>query len=421
MEREAYWVVAESPERLSRFFLGEGVCWLSGCVVDFSSPGGNGNEGEVDGGGEGACGNGDIEAGEACDDGNVVGGDGCDPGCLVEPGWVCVGEPSVCSNRCGNGVVDLGEECDGADLGGATCESVPGGYTGGVLRCTGSCRYDTAGCVLPGCGDGEVDLGEECDDGNDSNQDACLNNCRFNLCGDGYVAAGQEACDDGNLANFDACLNDCTAASCGDGYVWVGQEECDDGANGEPCDGCLDDCSVPDLVCGDGFVCGEEQCDDGANGDPCDGCLDDCTSLSLTCGDGYVCGSEVCDGADLGGATCVSEGFDGGSLGCASDCMSLDTSGCCADTSSVVWVSIQGGTFAMGSNDHGGEEAPEHQVSVTGFDMTQSEVTVAQYEECVDAGACNAPSEGGVLQLEPDAVFRTPCQLRRVEPSQEFL
>jgi len=36
-------------------------------------------------------------AGEGCDDGDLVPGDGCDGSCLVEGGYGCVGEPSVCT------------------------------------------------------------------------------------------------------------------------------------------------------------------------------------------------------------------------------------------------------------------------------------------------------------------------------------
>jgi cysteine-rich repeat protein len=41
-------------------------------------------------------------------------------------------------------------------------------------------------------------------------------------CGDGYLnmAAGEE-CDDGNNDDTDACRNDCTNAFCGDGVVQV--------------------------------------------------------------------------------------------------------------------------------------------------------------------------------------------------------
>lgn len=64
-----------------------------------------------------------------------------------------------------------------------------------------------------GCGDGELDEAvEQCDDGNDSQSDACTNDCKLNICGDGLVHTGFEECDDGNAVNHgDGCDNDCRA------------------------------------------------------------------------------------------------------------------------------------------------------------------------------------------------------------------
>jgi cysteine-rich repeat protein len=42
------------------------------------------------------CGNGVIVGSEGCDDGNVIDGDGCSFRCILEPGWDCTGQPSVC-------------------------------------------------------------------------------------------------------------------------------------------------------------------------------------------------------------------------------------------------------------------------------------------------------------------------------------
>ena len=92
------------------------------------------------------CGNGIIEAGEQCDDGDTVSGDGCSATCQVEPGWTCVGEPSVCS-RCGNGIIEGVEQCDGTDLGGQTCTSLGQGFSGGTLACSNTCQFDTSGCT----------------------------------------------------------------------------------------------------------------------------------------------------------------------------------------------------------------------------------------------------------------------------------
>ena len=92
------------------------------------------------------------------------------------------------------------------------------------------------------CGNGIQDPTEACDDGNQRDHDACLNNCEAARCGDGIHrvelmedAEGYEQCDDGNEELRDACLNDCTVARCGDGHHRLdlqpgeeGFEACDD-------------------------------------------------------------------------------------------------------------------------------------------------------------------------------------------------
>jgi len=69
-----------------------------------SEAGGGGAGGAATGGGAAAgsggsvigCGNGIIEPPEVCDDGNAVLGDGCS-GCMVDPGYTCELEPSLCT------------------------------------------------------------------------------------------------------------------------------------------------------------------------------------------------------------------------------------------------------------------------------------------------------------------------------------
>ncbi len=56
-----------------------------------------------------------------------------------------------------------------------------------------------------------------------------------------------------------------------------------------------------------------------------------------------------------------------------------------------VWVSIPGGLFDMGSVSGATDELPVHAVAVPSFEMMRTEVTVAQYEECVIAGGCTEP------------------------------
>src|SRR3989344_1145286 len=43
---------------------------------------------------------------------------------------------------CGDGAVDIGEQCDGSSLGNANCASL--GFNGGTLGCNASCNYATS-------------------------------------------------------------------------------------------------------------------------------------------------------------------------------------------------------------------------------------------------------------------------------------
>jgi hypothetical protein len=56
---------------------------------------------------------------------------------------------------CGNGFVDKGEQCDGADLGGQTCQSATlGTRPGGLLGCSPTCAFDTSRCTTQGSVEG---------------------------------------------------------------------------------------------------------------------------------------------------------------------------------------------------------------------------------------------------------------------------
>ena len=234
-------------------------------------PSGDG-DGDPSGDGDGdPSGDGDGDPGDG--DGDPGDGDG-DPGDGDGDGELC-----------GNGVVDDGEECD---VGNET------------MFCDGDCTYAVCGdgyhnmlseqcddgndlnddacvgaCLNNVCGDEHVYAGvEECDDGNDSDDDDCKNDCSAAFCGDGVLHAQDEECDDANMVESDACTNACTESFCGDGVLWEGMETCDDG-NLVDEDACPTSCEP--AVCGDGFVHeGVEDCDDG-NQDPDDFCANDCT------------------------------------------------------------------------------------------------------------------------------------------------
>jgi formylglycine-generating enzyme required for sulfatase activity len=65
----------------------------------------------------------------------------------------------------------------------------------------------------------------------------------------------------------------------------------------------------------------------------------------------------------------------------------------------AVMVYVPAGMFVMGSTDDDPEadddEFPQHDVILDGFWIDRTEVTNGRYEQCVTAGACDAPSETG--------------------------
>lgn len=65
---------------------------------------------------------------------------------------------------CGNGTVETGEECDD-------------GNTANGDGCSATCTEEGAQQVTPVCGNGALESGEECDDGNTTDGDGCDSNC----------------------------------------------------------------------------------------------------------------------------------------------------------------------------------------------------------------------------------------------------
>lgn len=110
-----------------------------------------------------------------------------------------------------------------------------------------TCDFD---CTDPVCGDDHENVmaGEECDDGNTSNNDFCVTGsggiCRDARCGDGFVRTNVEECDDGNSDNTDGCPDGtggtCEPARCGDGFIRAGVEQCERNSDCDPALACND-------------------------------------------------------------------------------------------------------------------------------------------------------------------------------------
>ncbi len=229
------------------------------------------------------CGDGymDYLHGEFCDDGNTNDGDGCSSHCLLE-GYTCgscgtyhevsswifnFSDAASCENycpECGDGVKGTYEECDdgnttSGDGCSGTCRTeayccdstakVCGGSMIAVDDCSsGLTNTNQADCNTECalCGNGIVDAGEECDDGDTIDNNSCSNSCLLPVCGDGIVS-GSEQCDTRWETYY--CNANCTTALCGDGITnHVRGEQCDDG-NLVSSDGCDSQCRTEALCC----------------------------------------------------------------------------------------------------------------------------------------------------------------------------
>jgi uncharacterized protein (TIGR03382 family) len=109
---------------------------------------------------------------------------------------------------------------------------------------------------VPECGDAFVDVTEECDDGNDTDDDECTNACTLPSCGDGILQDGED-CDDGNDEAGDGCALDCTIeqeddGEGGGGQGGSGQGGSDDTGSGGSGDGGSGDGGSDDGGSGDG-------------------------------------------------------------------------------------------------------------------------------------------------------------------------
>lgn len=111
----------------------------------------------------------------------------------------------------GTGGVVGGQGSGGQGGAGMTASCVPGSE--GCACAAGACSAELvcvdAMCLRVVCGDARRDPGEECDDGNGVETDACTSECLDARCGDGLLHAEVEQCDDANSDDEDSCSNAC--------------------------------------------------------------------------------------------------------------------------------------------------------------------------------------------------------------------
>jgi len=191
---------------------------------------------------------------------------------------------------CGNGNLEPGEVCDD----GNTVDGEQNDTGGFVLD---HCSHDCLSTQV--CGNGVVDRGEQCDlgAGNGLPGATCYSNCRAvsDVCGNGVADIEKgEDCDPGVMDSATCNSNmagaaSCKVSRCGDGYVnMAAAESCDSGADTAQCNGRL--CTL--TVCGDNYVNQEagEQCESsGRDSQTCNGRSAAALACHVPlCGDGYV-------------------------------------------------------------------------------------------------------------------------------------
>ncbi|HYC53934.1 MAG TPA: hypothetical protein VEL28_03250, partial [Candidatus Binatia bacterium] len=163
-----------------------------------------------------------------------------------------------------------------------------------------------ASCVdVLRCGNGTVEPGEGCDDGNDVDGDCCSAECATE-------ASGAPCASDGNSCTNDrcngsgACTHPANSAPCDDGLFCNGTDQCASRScslhAGDPCTAgveCNDQCNAAgNCFVGAGTACTDDGSD--CTTDACDGagiCAHQALPAGSECaGDGNPCTNDVCDG-----------------------------------------------------------------------------------------------------------------------------
>lgn len=343
----------------------------------------------------------------------------CDNNAQCPDGYTCSLNFRVCLESepvCGNGEVEFPEDCD-------------------VTEMTAECDIN---CTTPTCGDGIHNplVGEECDDGNANEDDACLSSCKYSpsfcgpealdctvlftpentvpacdgtqctfLCQEGYCfdADSQGCVGLGVVSASDPCMT-CQPGISTAGYTATPGASCNDNTSCTYNDTCQ-----PDGSCvGEVLVCESEPGTCGAVGS-CDGtevCQYSYAGTEISCDDTNPCShTDQCDGA--GSCTGVTFSCNGHGT-CADDSLCLCELGYVGDfceSCALGFESINGtctflndgnveglntqvlipaGSFTMGSPEsevgRGSDEGPQRVVSITrDFYILSHEVTQAEW------------------------------------------
>ncbi len=227
-------------------------------------------------------------------------------------------DSNVCEQAgvCGNGMLEEGEACEDGNTGdGDGCNTDCLREMGEVCSLNEQCESEACDtlvsntCVPPGvCGNGILEPGEGCDDGGRKASDGCNADClkeSGESCG-GNNECASSICD--ATENPDRCE---PVDTCGNSKL-EGLESCDDG-NTRGGDGCNSICRKEiGQTCSNDAECSSLVCDTTENPDVCE--------PSNSCGNGRIETDEVCDDGNTVAAD-----------GCSSECLNENGQTCSAD------------------------------------------------------------------------------------------
>lgn len=175
---------------------------------------------------------------------------------------------------CGNGVINVGEECDYLAIGGQTCQDE--GFDLGTLGCSSSCTFETSECSYfpASCSvDDDCDNGLFCD-----GMEYCVNNYCYS--GLAECTGGGESCNEAeDMCDIDLTYCDDTT-NCNDEFACNGFEVCD--MTNHVC------IPGPIFILDDFIDCTIEQCTE-------DGSLTDHIPDDSYCNDNDPCTVDFCD------------------------------------------------------------------------------------------------------------------------------
>ncbi|MBU3923395.1 MAG: hypothetical protein KJ592_00600 [Nanoarchaeota archaeon] len=259
------------------------------------------------------CGDSNLDLGEECDDGNLIDGDGCSAGCLVE--YECNVDADCADDFYGDkycvsgdlfkdlndyscvlhecilkGTPEFWKDC-GEDSSGEWEKYCKGDdvwkersvYKQGCgeddcfenvdveKELFEECDYDCVDgeCVdEPACGDSNLDLGEECDDGNLIDGDGCSANCLIEYecnvdadCGDDFYGSGYCKLDDlfRKLNSYSCVSHECVADAVPE--FWKDCTPCGEvTGDGSQVTGCNGGCSEWEYECREDDVWKTREC-----------------------------------------------------------------------------------------------------------------------------------------------------------------